>query len=107
MGGADRIRGGSCSGERRVFRRGDRQRQDPAWRTHRAAVDRRLYAGRMSDRPGNRPDSGARVSEMTTNQKNHGTVLITGASSGIGRELALEFGARAEMRFWRPEAGPA
>ena len=33
---------------------------------------------------------------MTTNQKNHGTVLITGASSGIGRELALEFGARAE-----------
>jgi len=32
---------------------------------------------------------------MTTNQKNHGTVLITGASSGIGRELALEFGARA------------
>ena len=33
---------------------------------------------------------------MTTNKKNHGTVLITGASSGIGRELALEFGARAE-----------
>ena len=32
---------------------------------------------------------------MTTNQKNHGTVLITGASSGIGRELAREFGARA------------
>lgn len=30
---------------------------------------------------------------MTT--KNHGAVLITGASSGIGRELALEFGARA------------
>src|SRR6516164_642094 len=33
---------------------------------------------------------------MTTNKKNHGVVLITGASSGIGRELALEFGARAE-----------
>src|SRR5262245_21791634 len=33
---------------------------------------------------------------MTTNQKNHGVVLITGASSGIGHELALEFGARAE-----------
>ena len=33
---------------------------------------------------------------MTTNKKNHGTVLITGASSGIGRELVLEFGARAE-----------
>ena len=32
---------------------------------------------------------------MTTN-KNHGIVLITGASSGIGRDLALEFGARAE-----------
>jgi NAD(P)-dependent dehydrogenase (short-subunit alcohol dehydrogenase family) len=25
---------------------------------------------------------------MTTNKKNHGTVLITGASSGIGREVA-------------------
>jgi len=33
---------------------------------------------------------------MTTNKKTHGIVLITGASSGIGRELALEFGARAE-----------
>jgi NAD(P)-dependent dehydrogenase (short-subunit alcohol dehydrogenase family) len=33
---------------------------------------------------------------MTTNKHNHGTVLITGASSGIGRELALEFGAVAE-----------
>jgi short-subunit dehydrogenase len=33
---------------------------------------------------------------MTTNKKNHGVVLITGASSGIGRELALEFSARAE-----------
>ena len=32
---------------------------------------------------------------MPTNKKNHGTVLITGASSGIGRVLALEFGARA------------
>jgi short-subunit dehydrogenase len=29
--------------------------------------------------------------------KNHGIVLITGASAGIGRELALEFGPRAEM----------
>src|SRR5215469_3487520 len=33
---------------------------------------------------------------MTMNRKNYGTVLITGASAGIGRELALEFGARAE-----------
>ena|SRR5579863_5133230 len=33
---------------------------------------------------------------MMTNNKNHGSVLITGASSGIGRELALEFGACAE-----------
>ena len=33
---------------------------------------------------------------MTTRNKNHGVVLITGASSGIGRELALQFGARAE-----------
>ena len=33
---------------------------------------------------------------MTRNKKNHGVVLITGASSGIGRELVLEFGARAE-----------
>jgi uncharacterized protein len=33
---------------------------------------------------------------MTKNKKNHGIVLITGASAGIGRELALEFGARAE-----------
>ena len=32
---------------------------------------------------------------MPTNNRNLGTVLITGASSGIGRELALEFGARA------------
>jgi short-subunit dehydrogenase len=29
-------------------------------------------------------------------KKNHGTVLITGASAGIGREIALEFGSRAE-----------
>jgi short-subunit dehydrogenase len=33
---------------------------------------------------------------MTTNKKNHGIVMITGASAGIGRALALEFGARAE-----------
>jgi short-subunit dehydrogenase len=33
---------------------------------------------------------------MTTDKKNHGTVLITGASAGIGRELALGFGACAE-----------
>jgi short-subunit dehydrogenase len=33
---------------------------------------------------------------MTRNQKNYGTVLVTGASAGIGRELALEFGTRAE-----------
>jgi NADP-dependent 3-hydroxy acid dehydrogenase YdfG len=39
---------------------------------------------------------------MTTNKKNHGIVLITGASSGIGRELALEFGARAETLVWWP-----
>ena len=30
-------------------------------------------------------------------KENYGVVLITGASAGIGRELALEFGARAEM----------
>jgi short-subunit dehydrogenase len=29
-------------------------------------------------------------------KKNHGTVLITGASAGIGRELAVEFGPRSE-----------
>jgi short-subunit dehydrogenase len=29
-------------------------------------------------------------------KKDYGVVLITGASSGIGRELAMEFGARAE-----------
>jgi short-subunit dehydrogenase len=33
---------------------------------------------------------------MAANKKKHGTVLVTGASSGIRRELALEFGARAE-----------
>jgi NADP-dependent 3-hydroxy acid dehydrogenase YdfG len=33
---------------------------------------------------------------MTANGKNHCIVLITGASAGIGRELALEFGARTE-----------
>jgi short-subunit dehydrogenase len=30
------------------------------------------------------------------NKRNHGVVLITGASAGIGRELALEFAAVAE-----------
>ncbi|MGA8594228.1 MAG: SDR family oxidoreductase [Bryobacteraceae bacterium] len=33
---------------------------------------------------------------MAIHERNHGTVLITGASAGIGRELALEFGACAE-----------
>ena len=33
---------------------------------------------------------------MSIHRRNHGTVLITGASAGIGRELAREFGARAE-----------
>lgn len=78
------------------FGAANRQRQDPAGRIHLAAVDRRFCAGRKSDRAGNRPDSGTRVNEMTTNGKKHGIVLITGASSGIGRELALEFGAGAE-----------
>lgn len=32
----------------------------------------------------------------STRERNHGTVLITGASAGIGRELAQEFGACAE-----------
>jgi len=32
---------------------------------------------------------------MTTKATNHGIVMITGASAGIGRELALEFAARA------------
>ena len=32
---------------------------------------------------------------MTAIEKNHGTVLITGASSGIGRELAREFAPRS------------
>jgi hypothetical protein len=39
---------------------------------------------------------------MPTNNKNHGTVLITGASPGIERELALEFGARAATLVLRP-----
>lgn len=34
---------------------------------------------------------------MVTKPLNHGTVLITGASSGIGRELALEFAPRSQM----------
>jgi uncharacterized protein len=33
---------------------------------------------------------------MSTHKENHGTVLITGASAGIGRELALEFAGCAE-----------
>jgi len=33
---------------------------------------------------------------MAIHERNHGTVLITGASAGIGHALALEFGARAE-----------
>lgn len=33
---------------------------------------------------------------MSTNTANHGTVVITGASSGIGRELALEFAPRSQ-----------
>jgi len=33
---------------------------------------------------------------MAIQRRNHGTVLITGASAGIGHELALEFGACAE-----------
>lgn len=32
----------------------------------------------------------------TTEAANHGTILITGASSGIGRELALAFAPRAQ-----------
>jgi hypothetical protein len=38
---------------------------------------------------------------MAANKKKHGTVLVTGASSGTRRELALEFGARRRW-FWRP-----
>jgi uncharacterized protein len=33
---------------------------------------------------------------MVKNKRSHGTVLITGASAGIGRELALEFSACSE-----------
>jgi uncharacterized protein len=33
---------------------------------------------------------------MADDKRNHGTVLITGASAGIGRELALEFSACSE-----------
>jgi uncharacterized protein len=33
---------------------------------------------------------------MTTKTANHGTTMITGASSGIGRELALEFASRSQ-----------
>lgn len=39
---------------------------------------------------------GREVKAMGMDKRNHGTVLITGASAGIGRELALEFGACAE-----------
>ena len=33
---------------------------------------------------------------MTTKTRNHGTVMITGASSGIGRELAVGFAPRSQ-----------
>ena len=33
---------------------------------------------------------------MTSKTERHGTVMVTGASSGIGRELALEFAPRSE-----------
>jgi len=33
---------------------------------------------------------------MAANKKKHGAALITGGSSAIGCELAMEFGARAE-----------
>lgn len=33
---------------------------------------------------------------MAMDGRNHGTVLITRASAGLGRELAREFGACAE-----------
>lgn len=33
---------------------------------------------------------------MTTNTARYGTTMITGASSGIGRELALEFASRSQ-----------
>lgn len=33
---------------------------------------------------------------MTSNMRNHGIVMITGASSGIGSELALQFAPRAQ-----------
>lgn len=33
---------------------------------------------------------------MASNKRNHGIVLITGASAGIGHELALEFALRAK-----------
>jgi NAD(P)-dependent dehydrogenase (short-subunit alcohol dehydrogenase family) len=44
---------------------------------------------------------------MPTNKKNHGTVLITGASSGIGRELAGVRRTSDDARFGGQEAGPA
>src|SRR5262249_23194101 len=99
-GSADRLRRCPRAGQRRLFRRRDRRGKNSPGGTHRAAVDRSICAGRKCDHPGNRPDSGARLrrlTKMTRSTKNHGTVLITGASAGIGRELALEFGARAEM----------
>lgn len=33
---------------------------------------------------------------MTAKASNHGNVMITGSSSGIGRELAREFASRAK-----------
>src|SRR5215472_14891388 len=44
----------------------------------------------------NYPESGGRIKKMAIRERNHGTILITGASAGIGHALALEFGGRAE-----------
>jgi hypothetical protein len=96
MGGTDRFRSCCPSRKRRLFRRGNRREQNPARRTHRGAVDWHLCSGRKRDPVGNRPDWLQRVSKMTTTKNHHGTVLITGSSSGIGRELTRAFGACAE-----------